>query len=237
LADYEQTERLSRERKLPVGLMLELRDSGVFIAMRNLIRSGEIGDVREITVGAEHPLALKSRPQWFHVRGMQGGTINDIGIHAFDGIPWLTGLTFRKAIAARSWSTPGLPAGSDFHNGGQVMLEMENGAGLVGNFSYVSPSSPGYTLPMYWRITVWGGAGAVEASYTSTQLMLYKEGDKAGRPVPRAADVKGGFLESFLRELRGQPGGQLTTADVLQATRVSLLVQGAADQHRFEVLL
>src|ERR1700678_195676 len=145
--------------------MLELRDSGVFIKMRELVEAGEIGDIREIDVGAQHPLSLESRPHWYHEADKHGGTINDIGIHAFDALPWLTGLGFRRVAGARSWQTKGLPEGSHFNNGGQVLLEMDNGAGMIGSFSYVQPSHLGYTIPMYWRVTLWGGSGVLEASH------------------------------------------------------------------------
>jgi predicted dehydrogenase len=237
LADYEEIARLTQAKNLAVNLMLDLRDSGVFIKMRELVRSGAIGDVREISVGAEHPLSLKTRPAWFHEAGKQGGTINDIGIHGFDAIPWITGLGFRRIVAARVWKTSGVPAESYFLNAGQAMLEMDNGAGMNGSFSYVSPTSLGYSSPMYWRLTIWGGDGAIEGGINSAAVMLYKEGETAGRAVPPAPTLHGGFLDSFLRQIRGQTGAGLTTADVLHATRVALCTQAAADKKTFDVAL
>jgi hypothetical protein len=101
----------------------------------------------------------------------------------------------------------------------------------------VSPTSMEYTLPMYWRITVWGGAGTIEGSWNYPQVMLYKEGDKAGHGVPNAPARKGGFVDSFLRQVHGQPSLSLTTADALRATFVSLKTQETADQDLRNVLL
>ncbi len=237
LSDYEEIARLVKEKHLAVGMMLDLRDSGVFIKMHELVRAGEIGDVREISVGAEHPLMIATRPKWYHEAGKHGGTINDIGIHGFDAIPWITGVNFARVIAARSWKTTGVPPESHFHNAGQVMMEMDNGAGLTGNFSYVSPTSMGYGMPMYWRLTVWGGSGVVEGSVNTPSVMLYKEGEKEGRPVALAPTLAGGFLESFLRNVRGEPTTGFSTADILRATRVSLHTQLAADKHEYNVAI
>jgi predicted dehydrogenase len=205
--------------------------------MRELVHAGEIGDVREIAVGAEHPLQPKTRPHWYHEAGKHGGTINDIGIHGFDAIPWITGLGFRRVVAARTWKTSGVPADSHFLNAGQAMLELENGAGMSGSFSYVSPTSMGYTLPMYWRTTIWGGEGAIEGGINYPDVMLYKEGEKTGRAVALAPSRPGGFLDSFLRRVRGQSDVTPTTADILRATRVALKVQHAADKKEFDVEL
>jgi predicted dehydrogenase len=237
LEDYEEIARLSHDRHLAVGMMLELRDTGVFIKMRDLAQAGEIGDIREIDVGAQHPLSLESRPHWYHEAGKHGGTINDIGIHAFDALPWLTGLGFRRVAGARAWQTKGLPEGSHFKNGGQVLLEMDNGAGMIGSFSYVQPSHLGYTVPMYWRITLWGGSGVLEASHPVPHVSLYKDNEKTPRVIPPAPKGDDTWLDSFVREVRGQPGPSLSTADVLQATRTSLLVQAAADEGKCNVML
>jgi hypothetical protein len=40
-----------------------------------------------------------------------------------------------------------------------------------------------------------------------------------------------------VREVRGQPGASLSTADVLHATRNALLVQAAADGGKCNVML
>jgi predicted dehydrogenase len=237
LADYEEIDRLSREKRLAVGLMLEVRDDGVFGKMRELVEAGEIGDIREIDVGAQHPLSLESRPHWYHEAGKHGGTINDIGIHAFDAVPWLTGLGFRRVAGARAWQTRGLPDGSHFKNGGQVLLEMDNGAGMMGSFSYVQPSHLGYAVPMYWRITLWGGSGVLEASHPVPHVTLYKDSEKAPLVFPAAPKGDDTWLDSFLREVRGQPGASLSTGEVLRATRMSLLVQAAADEGKCNVML
>jgi len=205
--------------------------------MRELAQGGDVGDVREITVTAEHPLKLEERPPWFHQAGGHGGTINDIGVHGFDLIPWITGLNFHRVTAARVWKTKGIPENSHFLNAGQAMLEMENGIGMAGSYAYVSPSSLGYTLPMYWRLTIWGGKGTIEGGYNYHEVMLYKEGAKAGRAVPNAPARPGELLDSFLRQIRGQPGTSLTSAEAMRATWISLKTQQAADQDLHDVVL
>ena len=236
LAEYEEIRRLATSRKRTVGMMLDMRDSGVFRKVRELVRGGAIGEIRAVALGGQHPLLPGVRAPWYHEAGKHGGTINDMAVHGLDLVPWLTGLDCKRVVAARTWQA-GPPAGSHFRNAGQFMLELENGAGLVADVSYVSPNSFGFTLPLFWRLTLWGSLGVMEASLSSNEITLYPEGEKTGRTLPVGPPVPGGYLDSFLRELRGQPGAALTAPEIFRVSWVALKAQEAADRGRLNVEL
>jgi predicted dehydrogenase len=233
LAELDRIEELARGRKLAVGMMLELRDHGVFIGLRRLVREGTIGEVRAASFGGQHPLFMATRPAWYHEPGCHRGSINDIAIHGIDALPWMTGLRIARVVSAREWQH-GVPAASHFRNAAQLMLAMENGGGVVADVSYLSPDSMGYTLPLYWRFTLWGSRGVAETALNADGITLYREGESAGRTLPADPPDPGGYLDSFLREIRGEPAG-LTTAEVFAASRVALKAQEAADQGRHDV--
>ena len=111
------------------------------------------------------------------------------------------------------------------------MLALENEAGVIGDVSYLSPDSYGYTLPLYWRFTIWGSGGVLETSMKAGEIRLYKEGESSCQVLPPGPSEPGGYLESFLREVRGERGAggaRLSTADVFTASRVALRAQDAA---------
>ncbi len=226
LAELDRIEELARRHGRAVGMMLDMRDGGVYIGLRRLVREGVIGEVRAAAFGGQHPLLTATRPAWYHEDGSHGGTINDIAIHAIDLIPWVTGLRFTRVVAAREWQR-GVPQGSHFRNAAQLMLALENEAGVIGDVSYLSPDSHGYSLPLYWRFTIWGSAGVLETSMNAGEIRLYKDGESSGRALPPGPSEPGGYLESFLREVRGEPA-PLTTSDVFAASRVALRAQDAA---------
>ena len=236
LAEYDEIVRIATERKLTVGMMLDMRDSGVFIKVREMVRAGEIGVVQAASLGGQHPLLPGLRASWYHEEGKHGGSINDIALHGLDLVPWITGLEFSRVTAAREWAV-GVPADSHFKNAGQCMLELENGAGLMLDVSYVAPSSQGYTLPMYWRLTLWGSKGVLETSLTSKEITLHMEGEKTGRTVPIGAPNPGGYLEAFLSEMRGESHAGLTQAEIFRASRVSLKAPETADRNLLNVQL
>jgi predicted dehydrogenase len=237
LDELDEIERLARQKELKVGCMLTMRDMAQIIGVRDLIRAGTIGDVQAISFGGQHPLNRGTRPAWFFEPGKHGGTINDIAIHAMDCIPWVTGLEFALVNSARCWNAyaPDVPY---FKDGAQMMLTMNNDCGVLGDVSYFMPSPAGYTLPYYWRMTFFGSRGLIEtfAGATETTLALFGAQGTESRPLPEGNP--GGYLQSFLKDIRGEAKGDaLNTEEVLRATRVALTVQRAADENEHDVSL
>jgi predicted dehydrogenase len=198
--------------------------------MRRLIHEGAIGEVQTVNFTAQHPLLYGKRAAWYFEDGKQGGTINDIAIHAIDLIPWLTGRQITHTLAAHVW-----PARRDldprFQSGGQLMLKLDNDGGVLGDVSYLSPDALGYAAEQYWRVTCHGTAGFVEGRYGGNTVTLAGKGDATPRQIPADPERKHGVIDDFLAELAGHPAPEgLTTRDVLTASRRTLLTQDLADR-------
>ena len=225
LDELDRIAALSRETKRVVSCLLDLRDGGPYRAMRQIIRSGEIGDVHTINFTAQHPLLLGTRPHWYFEPGAHGGTINDIAVHAIDLIPWLSGRSITGVVAARAWNAR-LPQFPHFQDAAQIMLKLDNAGGVLGDLSDLAPDPVGYTAPQYWRVTCHGAGGFVETHYGATEVLLATNADKSVRQIPADADVPHGRLNDFLDEIAGTSrDGALTTADVFTASRTALLAQ------------
>ena len=235
LGELEEIESLSGAQGLKVGCMLTMRSSGPMNRLRNLIGEGAIGEVHAISFGGQHPLNLGSRADWYFEPGKHGGTITDIGVHAIDMIPWMTGLEFSVINAARCWNAfaPEFP---HFEDGGQMMLTMNNGCGVLGDVSYFMPNKGGYASPFYWRTTVFGRKGILETSTGAKAITVAQDGIVEERPF---SEVKtGGYFEGFLKDIRGEAEGEdLDTAQVIKVSRTVLRIQKAADEGAREVRL
>lgn len=237
MEELDEIERLATSKGLQVGCMLTMRDMPQIIGARDLIRDGAIGEVQAITFGGQHPLNRGTRPSWYFEPGMHGGTINDIAIHAFDCIPWITGARFETICCARCWNAHVRDV-PHFQDGAQFMLTMDNGCGVQGDVSYFLPAPAGYTLPYYWRMTFFGAKGILETSATASEITLALTGAPGTETRPLPEGDEGGYLESFLASLRGEtPPDGLDTRAVLDASRLALAVQRAADQHLYDVAL
>jgi predicted dehydrogenase len=238
LEELAEIRQLTQQKGLQAGCMLTMRDAAGTIAARRLIGAGTIGEIHAIQFGGQHPLMRDSRPDWYWEPGMHGGTINDIGIHAIDSIPFVTGLQFARVEAARCWNAF---AGDvpHFNDGAQMMLSMDNGCGVIGDVSYHAPNAAGYSMPYYWRMTFWGTEGVIETSTNSDHLALTTATSKETerRELPEANS--GGYFRAFLKTIRGQSleDGELSTEDVLDSAERVLRVQAAADSGETGVAL
>jgi len=229
LAEQEEIERLAAARGLVVGLQLDSRGYAAMRALREIIRSGEIGDVATIHIAGQHPLLLGTRPGWYFEAGKHGGTINDIGIHAFDFVPWLTGLDWREITAARCWNAKAQEF-PHFHDCAQFMAALSNGAGVLADLSYLAPDALGYTLPHYWHLLVHGTRGLAETHLFAKEVTVIKDGSTAPEQRPAGENRTRGYIEDYLQELRGHPSSDLTSAACLRASRLALQTQLLADR-------
>lgn len=230
LAELETIRQLVRETGLQVGLMLDLRDAGQYIKVREVVLSGAIGDIQSIYIGGQHALNLGARPRWYFEPGKHGGTINDIAIHGFDLVEWVTGMRFSEVTAARTWNGF-LPEFPDFHDGAQFLMKLENGCGVAGDVSYFAPGdTKGSPFDPSWRITLWGKDGVIETSHC-TPVTVWRNG-KPAEVIDSLAGDPGGYLRSFVASIAPKHGEncKLTTQESLRAAEVALKAQQAADQ-------
>ncbi len=235
LEEIKEIARLSKGKNLKLGCQFTIRDMPQFIGLRDLIKSGKLGEIHSIIFTGHHPLMMDERPSWYFEPEMHGGTINDIGVHAIDFIPWATGMKFTIINAARSWNAF-VKKYPHFNDGGQMMLTMENGCGVLGDVSYFSPDSHGYVLPFYWRFTVYGTGGIAETSATSKNLTFAKNGEKQIQILKLPPPRNGGYFDSFIADINGKSSPeQLKTQDVLESSFITLLIQEAGDRNIREI--
>ncbi|MBQ2911734.1 MAG: Gfo/Idh/MocA family oxidoreductase, partial [Clostridia bacterium] len=160
LQELDEIERLVKQKRLCVGCDFLRFENGIR-TVREIISRGDIGAVGAINLTGQHALMYGTRPMWYFEEGKHGGTINDIAIHAVDLIRFISGLGVKKVTAARTWNHFATEA-PHFHDCGQFMAELDNGAGFMADVSYAAPASCGPKLETYWRFTVWGTKGVIE---------------------------------------------------------------------------
>jgi predicted dehydrogenase len=236
-SELDEIIELASERQRTVGCMLDMRDHPVYVGLRQAIQQEEIGEVHAVSFEGQHPLLYGRRPDWYFAEGMHGGVFNDIAVHAIDILPWMTGTEIRAVTAARAWNAT-VRQHSHFQQCGQLMLELENGAGVLGDVSYLTPDTLGYSFPGYWRFTFWGAGGVLEGRINSDVLTIYRDDGQGAEELPLPEGFPGAYLDSFLSEVTGQTSGlHLSSRDVFRAARTSLRLQEAADQRLSHVPL
>ena len=237
LDEYHRIQALVAEKGLVLSVMLDVRDKGNYRRLHQLVREGAIGEVHGVAVSGQHPLLLGVRPAWYFEPGKHGGTINDIAIHAFDTIRWVTGMDFTEITAARSWNAfaKDFP---HFHDGGQFLAAMENGCGVLGDVGYFMPDAQGRTIDQYWRMTFYGTLGVVETSWNRNGVMLARRDKTEPEVLPPCDTTPGGYMKSFIREINGDRSAlSPSSADSMRAGFISLVAQHAAEEGACHVKL
>lgn len=228
LSQLDQIEKLALEKRLSVGCQLDLVEAAPIRQLRAIIQSGELGRVCTVTIGAQHPLRLDVRAGWYFEPGAHGGTINDIGIHVFDLVPWLVGSPWRELLSAREWNAKAEPY-PHFKDCAQFHALLEDGTACFADVSYLAPDKLGYNLSQYWRITVHGTQGMAEVSYAGEGVFLVTDTDTSPRHLTGEPPAAGRHLTDFLSEISGAPvSGGLTTERVLTSSRHALEAQKKA---------
>ena len=81
-------------------------------------------------------------------------------------------------VAARAWNAD-LPEAPLFQNAAQIMLRMDNNAGVIGDVSYLAADKCGFGMSNYWRYTLHGRNGLMEFTYNTGATVIL------GAPLPQ----------------------------------------------------
>ncbi len=226
--ELDEIERLSREKRIPVGIQLEMRNDATLQTAAEIIRDGALGEIRAVQFTAQHPLNYGVRPGWYFEEGKHGGTFNDIAIHAMDVLTWVAGSPYDRTLFARQWNAYATEVPS-FNDCAQFNGQLANGAAVMGDVSYAAPATA-FQLPSYWRFTVWGALGYLECRIGEGTLTVATTEDTAPRTV-EAKPSSQNVLQSFLDEVSaGAPAEN--TASCIAASRAALMLQRFADEQQ-----
>lgn len=226
MEELREIERIAGEGHLAVGCMLDLRFDPALRLARNLVCSGELGEIHAINFTGQHPLSYGTRPSWYFDAQLHGGTFNDLAIHGLDAVSMITGLSYARTLCARQYNAFARKV-SSFPDCAQLMGEYENGAGLIADVSYSAPARAAFRLPSYWRFSFWGDKGMIECALGAGKLLLAQAGRDEIRLLT-APKVK----ENCLTELIGQIRGESTVFPqrmLFDSTRTALEIQLSAE--------
>jgi predicted dehydrogenase len=229
LKELDRIERLAGERRLVVGAQLDLPENPAICRLRQVINDGMIGAVCTVTIAAQHPLRWGTRPPWYFEPDRHGGTINDLGVHVFDLVPWLTGRGWERLLSAHVWNAKAVAA-PQFQDGAQFLATLQGGISCFADLSYLGPDLLGYEIPNYWRITVHGTQGLAEMSLPQNLVRIIRDDAKTPEEMGGLPGAPLQYLNDFLDETAGRPRAEgMNTERVLAASRLALKAQAAAE--------
>jgi len=219
------------------GINFNYRGVPAFRFARELIAAGELGRLRRVNaVYLQSFLGAPATPySWRNDRELAGfGALGDLGVHMIDGVYFLTGLDYRRAVGLAQTLLPEKPdAAGRMHpvtTDTNAAWLAELAGGVVATFE-TTQVAPGYGN--YFRIEISGERGTLAVHSDSPEALWLRAGASLTRYDTWKTDLPlqqlpTGFLgrggpaspAAIVPAIRGEQVDFPTFADGLRAQRV-----------------
>ena len=211
---------LAANRDLRISMMLTLRDSPQYLALRRAVRNGEIGDVVNCYAKRSATLRPQVRPFWAFEYGLSGGPILDLVIHDIDAVSWITGLDYVSTVSHQANVNGHAP--ESFYDHSQSLLLM---GGRREPDRRGTPQRPDSFQGMDNRMAIVGTKGHIECSSKGPVLQFSDgfAGEVTDLPEPRHLVV------DFANALDAGTEPTVTTDELVRLMDVCLGVKEASE--------
>lgn len=218
--DLNKVKRLARDSSASLGILVPLRYAPQFKALRQVVDSGEIGEV--LLLGGQKSYKRGASSAWKNRRASYGSTMLWIGPHLVDLFHFTSKLKMTEAFCWQAnVSDPEL---GDRENVVGAVFRLENGGVAEMRMDYLRPD----TAPTHEddRLRVAGTKGVVEYSAATGVTVI----SSAGKPRKiEALPPAGEIFVDYLDAIYNKKAPTLTLDEVLH---VSDAIQAAEDSSR-----
>ncbi len=221
--DLERIKKEVAGRKLCLGMLLPMRYSSPYLALKKIVDSGVIGEVAQI--GAQKSYKAGNRADWMRRRSSYGGTIPWIGIHMVDLMRWTSGREFTEAVSFQNHI--GFPEIGEMENTTASLFRLDNGGVGALRMDYFRPE----TAPTHGddRLRLAGTKGVAEyQAATGVTLLAAGKKPETIRDLPPEGSV---FLDYLDFAYNGRPA-TLPLADIYRVNEIVLGARESAERHQ-----
>jgi predicted dehydrogenase len=221
-SELTAVKRAITKNKTPLSMLLTMRGSPPYLAMREIVQSGAIGEV--VSMDAQKSYKLGERPEWMHSRKTFGGIIPFIGIHMIDLMRWISGREFTEAAAFHS--NVSAPTLREMENNSALIFKLDNNGSGSLRMDYLRPE----TAPTHGddRLRIVGTKGIVEYQNNALTLLTGEAPPRKIETLPPARSICIDFIESIY--LKKAP--IITEEEIFRVSEIVLKLRDAADHHR-----
>ena len=204
---------LQQDTALHVGQLFSRRGNPVYRAVRDVVRSGRIGEVALAYALIAATERRGVRPEWFFDRRLSAGPVLDLLIHDIDIVRWITGLEYQSVIGTEA--NIGRPDDPHYHNVGQMLFRMDGGVSAVMEHHRLVPPSLGR---MDNRLKILGTQGQAEITHDN-RVWLYRWDESAELiDLPDQRDI----FSNFVRTACAGHAPIVSTQDAVQSMQAAL---------------
>jgi predicted dehydrogenase len=202
-------------------MLLTMRFGGAYLAVKEIVESGAIGEV--VQMASQKSYKLGERPEWMKSKNTFSGIIPYIGIHSIDLMRWTSGREF-VAVAAFQ-SNIAHPEIRDMEDNATVALQMDNGGTAAVRLDYLRPPSAPTHGDATLRLA--GSKGIIEVTNDSRDVMLLPTNQS---PEAVAIPPSMSFLGDFLDSLKSEHEHLIPMEDAFRLTEICFKAREAAEK-------
>jgi predicted dehydrogenase len=207
------------KNRIHAGMLLPMRFDPPYLAMKQVVDSGEIGEVGQID--AQKSYQLDRRPEWQKHARTYGSTILWIGIHMIDLMSFTSGRIFSQAASFQAHV--GFPEAGDMQNVTATIFRLDNGGTATLRMDYLRPASvKGHGDD---RLRLAGTRGIVEYQEETGVTVIGPGGKRVLTTLPRQGSVFADFLLSTYLGAKAA----LTWQDIVRGNEWTMAAQEAAE--------
>jgi predicted dehydrogenase len=224
---YKRLEKVIKDKKIQVGLMLAMRFMPSIYTLKKIISENQIGRLLNVEILTPHRLQAKHRQKWFFDKNKNGGVIVDLLLHDIDLFKWLAESTIDSYSGFVHETS--LPENDRFMDSANFLVSSKSGvAGYLRTDWHMTDS--------HWtwgdlRIFCVGTNGAAETRVLGDPVtkeevvVLYKEGQPTAK-IP-IEECKSSSTKDFLNRINGKDY-MVSHEDILEASRLSIEFDNSA---------
>jgi len=221
--DLERVKTAVSQSHIQLGMLLPMRFSPHYVMLKQIVDSGEIGEV--VQISSQKSYQLEDRPDWFKHRDTYGSTILWIGPHMIDLMRFTSGRSYTEA--ASFMGRPQFPESGSMETSTATCLRLDNGGTATLHMDYCRPA----TAPSHGddRLRLAGTKGVAEyMEATGVTLMTANAKFHRLDKLPPEGSV---FRDYIAHVYAGQPTG-LPLADIYAVCEATIGAHEAAVQNR-----
>ncbi|MGH9659371.1 MAG: Gfo/Idh/MocA family protein [Bryobacteraceae bacterium] len=216
--DLEAIVQARARAGVQIGMLLPMRFSPPYLALRQLVASGAIGEAGNVS--AQKSYKAGNREAWMRRRASYGGTIPWIGIHMFDLMRWASGREFTEAFSfdAQVGPPPGI---GEMENTTGTLFRLDNGGVATLHMDYYRPDA----APTHGddRLRIAGTKGVAEYTAATGVTLLAGKFERIEK-LPEAQPV---FIDFVDAVFNGKPTA-LPFDDIYRVCRITLAAEESA---------
>jgi predicted dehydrogenase len=223
-ADLAAIKKAFSRPGLRLGCLLPMRFSPPYQALKQIVDSGQLGEILQIT--GQKSYNLGDRPDWYKHRESYLSTVLWIGPHMIDLMRYCSGRDLVEVAGYQSHVA--YPQIGDMQNVTAAVYKLDNGGLGILHMDFLRPDpAPGHGDD---RLRLAGTKGVAEYM-ESLGVVVMNDKDKPFKvsPLPQGGSV----FQDFLASVYLGKKSMLPLADIYRVTEIAIATDEASRDHRF----